>query len=116
MLGREEAREIVAVLVEEVVDPEEEVGALRKRPGAPLGEGSRRGGDCAIDVLDAREVDLAALFPGRGVEDSAFSSPTPRYRLPADPVVDQLQLRRHRCAHLRLLAVRESVPPSLRDS
>ena len=38
VLGREEAREVLAVLVEELVDAEEELGALRERPVAPRRE------------------------------------------------------------------------------
>ncbi len=100
VLGREQAREILAVLDEEVVDLEEEIGALRERPRAPVGGGGLRGGDRAVDLLDARERDLAGLLAGRGVVDRARSPRCPLHDLAADPVADRLQLGRHCRVHL----------------
>ena len=74
VLGGEEAREVVAVLVDELADAEEELGAARERERAPGGEGAPRGLDGGVDLLDGREVDGARLLAGRGVVDRAAAA------------------------------------------
>ena len=82
VLGREQAREVLAVLVEELVDAEHQVGALRERPLPPGGERRLRRGDRAVDLLDAREGDLARLLAGRRVVDRPRAAGAPRTASP----------------------------------
>ena len=77
VLGREEAREVVAVLVEELVDAEEELGALREREVAPRRMRVRRRRDRAVDLLDGGERDLAGLLARRRVVDRAVRPDSP---------------------------------------
>ena len=101
VLGRQEPGELLAMLVDELVDPEHEVRALRERPLPPLRERGLGGCDRAVDLLDRSEVHLSRLLAGRGVVDRPSPAARPPHALPADPVRDQLQLGRHRCAHPR---------------
>ena len=78
MLGREEPREVVAVLVDELVDAEEELGALREREVAPRRVRVRGGGDRAVDLVDGGERDLAGLLARRGVVDRSRPPGSPR--------------------------------------
>ncbi len=100
VLCRQEARDVVAVLVDELVDAEEELRALRERPVTPRRERLRRDADRAIQLLHRGEVDLARLLPRRRVVDGALATRLAPHVLSADPVADQLELRRHRCVHL----------------
>ena len=111
VLCRQEAREVVAVLVDELVDAEEELRALRERPVAPRRVGGRRRRDRAVELLDRREGDLARLLARRRVVDGAIPAGLAPDALSADPVADRLQLRRHRCVHVASLA-----PPARRRS
>ena len=82
MLRREQLRDVLAVLVDELADPEEELGAARQRQRAPGGERLLRGRDRLVDLLDRREVDLARLLAGRRVEDGAVAARRPLDGLP----------------------------------
>src|SRR5207237_4040085 len=88
VLGREELRDVLTVLVEQLADAEEELGAARERDRAPGLEGPRRGLDRAVDLLDAREVDLSGLRAGGRVVDGAAAAGLPLDPLPVDPVRD----------------------------
>ena len=89
VLEREQPRDVLAVRVEELPDPEEELGALRERERAPGGERGLRGLHRAVDLLDGREVDGARLLAGRRVVDRAAAARLAGDGLPADPVVDR---------------------------
>ena len=83
-------RDLLAPLVEELADREEELGALRERERAPRRERRLRGLDRAVDLLDRREVDRAGLLAGRRVVDGAGAPRLARVRGSGDPVVDRL--------------------------
>ena len=57
--------------VEELADPEEELGAARKRERAPGGERRLRGLDGGVDLLGARRSRPRPSGAGRRVEDGA---------------------------------------------
>ena len=94
VLGREQLRDVLAVLVEELADREEELGALRERQsrarrGTPPSPPATARSTSSTD----REVDLARLLARRRVVDGAAAARTsPATRLAADPVVDPLEL------------------------
>jgi hypothetical protein len=69
VLRRHDARQLGLALLEELADPEEDVGALRQRRGAPRGEGVEGRGDGRVHFLGRGEVDLVRLPAGRGIED-----------------------------------------------
>ena len=66
MLGGEDARDLLAALVDELADAEDELGATRQRHRAPGGERVARGRDGRVHLLDGREVDLARLHARAG--------------------------------------------------
>ncbi len=88
VLGREELREVLPVGVEELADPEEELGALRERHGAPRLPGLGAVPHRRVDLLDRGEVDSTRLEAERGVVDRAAATRRPVDPLPADPVRD----------------------------
>ena len=112
VLACEEARDVVAVLVEQRADAEEELGAARQRERAPGGEGGPRGRDRSVDLLGRREVDLG-LDSARGrVVDRARTARPARDDGSVDPVADPRELllvalpgRGRNFRHLRLLEV-----------
>src|SRR5581483_9092808 len=116
VLGGEDAGDVLAVLVDELPDAEEELGAAREGDGAPALERLLRSPDGRVDLLDAREVDRARLLAGCGVPDRAAPARGAFDRLPADPVVNGLDLRRReRLSHPALLeqgsASRDKIRP-----
>src|SRR5207249_3924595 len=64
VLRREHAGEVLAMVVDELADPEEELRAARQRNRSPGREGSLRRGDRGADLLDRGEVDLGGLPAG----------------------------------------------------
>ena len=92
VLGGDQPRELVAVLVDELADAEEELRALRERDRAPGREGRLRGRDGAVDLLDRREVDLGCLLAGGRVEDAAAAARLPGHGPAVDPVADPLHV------------------------
>src|SRR5436305_7868035 len=86
------------MLVNELADPEEDLGLARERDGTPGGEGLPCCLDGAIDLLDGREVDLAGLDTFGGVVDRAPATRRSPDGLPPDPVGDSLQLLRTLCS------------------
>ena len=88
VLGREDARNLLAAVVHELADPEHQLGPLRERGGAPRGERRLRGGDRGTDLLGRRQVDLAALLPERRVVDGSGAAGRSLDGLAADPVAD----------------------------
>ena len=91
VLGREEPRDVLAMLVDEIADAEEDRRALRERDGPPCSERFPRGLNSAIDLFGRREVDHAGLPAERRV----VHRPTPpRFALDAaaaDPMADPLE-------------------------
>ena len=87
MLEREQAREVLAVVVEEPADAEEELGAARERERAPVRERRLRRLHGAVDFLGAREVDGAGLDAERRVVDRARP---PRLSLVGPPPIQWL--------------------------
>src|SRR5205814_831057 len=78
--------------VQELADPEEKICAARERDGAPRLEGALRGLDGAVDLFDAREVDLAGLHAQRRVVDRPAPARLALDPLPVDPVRDPRNL------------------------
>src|SRR2546423_15199934 len=76
------------MLVDELADAEEELGAPRERDRAPGGEGTLRSLDGPVDLLDAGEVDLAGLDAGGRVVDGAVASRGSLYSRSVDPGAD----------------------------
>ena len=74
------------MVVEELADAEEELGAARERHAPPALERALRGLDGRVDLLDGREVDLAALLAGRRVVDGAAAPRRALDALAVDPV------------------------------
>ena len=87
LLGDQPA-DVLAVLVDRLADPEQDVGALAERGRAPADEGLLRDLDRGVDLVDAREVDLVGLLAGGGVEDGAAAARLPGHGLAADPVAE----------------------------
>ena len=83
--------DLVAMLLDQVADAEEDLRALADRGGAPAGESGLRGRDGRIDLLDRGEVDAARQAPGRGVVDGAAAAGRALDEGSADPVVDALR-------------------------
>ena len=68
VLRREHGGDLGAVLVEQVTEAEQDLGAARQRRPAPPRERLRRGRHRVVDLVDARETDLRLLLarsPGR---------------------------------------------------
>ena len=74
VLGRQQPGEVLAMLVEELADPEVDLGLARERGRAPGGERRLGGGDGAVDLLDGGEVDGAGLLARRGVPNGAAAA------------------------------------------
>ena len=78
VLGGQERGDVGPVLVDEVADPEQDLGPLRERRRPPGGERLRRGANGRVDLLGRREVDLAGQrvrSPGRRPGRSGRTSP-----------------------------------------
>jgi len=88
VLGSEQLREVLAMRVEELADPEEELGALRERHRTPPLPGLRGILYRRVDLLDRREVDRARLDAERRVVDGAAPPRRPLDSPPPDPVRD----------------------------
>ena len=83
VLERQEAREVVVVVVDELADAEEDLGAARERERAPPREGALRSPDGRVDLLDRGEVDLAGLDASCRVQDGAAAARPALYALPS---------------------------------
>src|SRR6185503_21359990 len=94
VLERQQAREVVAVRVEELSDAEEELGSAREGDGAPALEGALGRLDGRVDLLGRREVDLAALLAGGRVVDRAAATRRALDAPAVDPVRDPRDLAR----------------------
>src|SRR5205823_358363 len=94
VLGGEDLREVLAVLVHELPDAEEDLGAAGERDRAPGRERLLRGLDSLVDLLGAGKVDLTGLGSTRRVVDRAVSTRRSCGRCAADPMGDALDLAR----------------------
>jgi hypothetical protein len=73
-LARHQLREVLLLVDQELPEPEQDLAALRGRDEPPLLERRLRGGDCALDVLGARErkgADRVAVGGARRLESLA---------------------------------------------
>src|SRR5262249_40237672 len=91
--------DVAAMLVDQLADLEEQLGAARERDLAPGNERLLRRLDGGVDLLDRREVDRPRLLTGRGVPDGAAPPGRSLDALASDPVVDRLH--GGRCDRLR---------------
>ena len=66
VLGRQERGDVRPVLIDEVADPEHDLGALRERRRTPGGEGLGGSRDGRVDLLRRGEVDFASQPPVAG--------------------------------------------------
>src|SRR5204863_720763 len=84
VLARKELRDLLALLVEELADREEELRPLRQRQRAPGGERLLRGLNGLIDLVGGSEVDGARLLSRGRVEHRPGASRSADVRAPAD--------------------------------
>ena len=93
VLVREDLRDLLALRMHELANPEHDVRALRQRDRAPALERRLGSGHSLADLLDGREVDLAGLRPERRVVDRPAAPGLAGHALAADPVADPLHTR-----------------------
>jgi hypothetical protein len=98
VLGGQEAGDLGAMLVDEVADAEEDLGAPREGGGAPLREGFGGRSDGGVDLLDGGEVDLTREPAGGGLPDRPVPAGGSGHAPAADPMIDPLGARRRRLA------------------
>ena len=92
VLGGQDPGDLLATVVDELANPEQELGALRQRDGAPGGERRLRRLHGRIDLLHGGEVDLAGLASQRRVVDGPAAAGRAGHALAADPVGDAGEL------------------------
>ena len=83
MLGGQQRGQVLAMGLDQVPDPEQDLGPLRERRCAPGRERRCGRGDGSIDIVDRGEVDPTDDLPGRRIEDR--TRPTRCARHPARP-------------------------------
>src|SRR4029079_13530666 len=83
--------ELRLALVEQLSEPEQNVGAFGQRRGPPGGERVSSGSDGCVQLFGRGEVDLVGLLAGRRVEDGPGAAGLADHGLPTDPVTDALQ-------------------------
>ena len=88
VLGGQVRRELMAALVDEVPDLEQDVGPLAERRGAPAGKGGLGRGDGRADLVGRGEVDVPGQGPGGRVVDVALAAGGALDEPAADPVLD----------------------------
>ncbi len=88
MLPSQVRRDLLAVLFDQVADPEQDLGAAADGRGAPGGECSRSDRDGCVDLLDGGEVDLSRECTGGGVVDRAFPARGAGNTATSDPMAD----------------------------
>ncbi len=106
MLGGEVRRELLAVRLDQVPDPEHDLGALRERRRAPARERGLGRGDRGTDLLDRGEVDVLRQATGRRVVDRTLAAGRAGDAAPADPVADPTWCRGVRSDRARLCDLR----------
>jgi hypothetical protein len=79
-------RDLAPMRLDQVPDPEHDLGPLRQRRRAPAWEGGLCGGHRGVDLLDRGEVDLARDRAGRRVEHVAAAPGGTRHAPTVDPV------------------------------
>ena len=84
-------RDLLAMLLDQVSDAEEDLGALADAGGAPSRERLMGDLDGGIDLIGRCEVDLSRDLAGGRVVDRSAAATRARDPLPVDPVVDPLQ-------------------------
>ena len=92
VLVGEDARDLLAAIVDELADAEEDLRPLRERRGAPGGEGRGSGRNGRVHLLDGRERDLLRLLARGRVVDGPGAAGGARDARSADPVTDLRQL------------------------
>src|SRR5204863_5905348 len=88
VLGGDDRREVVDARSKQLAAPEEDAGARRQRCGPPGGGGLGSAAHRVVDLVAAREVDLAGLLAGRGVVDGAGATGAAGGRGAVGPVGD----------------------------
>jgi hypothetical protein len=76
------------MLFDQIADPEQDVGALAQRGGAPGRIGRLGLGDGGCQFVGRREVHVLRELPGRRIEDRTFAAGRARDGGAADPVTD----------------------------
>ena len=89
VLRGQEARDVLAMLVEQLAHAKQDLGAPPERRRPPRREGGLGDGDRLGDLLDGRKVDSAGLASGCGVVHGPVPVRLPCDRHSADPVVDR---------------------------
>ena len=88
VLGGQVRRELVAVRLDEVADPEHDLGPLRQRRRPPGREGRPGLGHGRPDLGRGGEIDVAGQPAGRGIVDRALPTRCAGDGPSADPVAD----------------------------
>ena len=97
VLGGQVGGELLAVGLDQVPDPEHDLGPLRDRGCAPGREGCLRGGDSGADLVCRGEVHVARDPTRGGVVDRAFTPRGPGDQPATDPVADPARCLRLCC-------------------
>jgi len=99
VLAHDEARELLAVPVEELAEGEHDLRALSERGAAPLARGPRRRTDGAVDERPVGEPDRDDDVAGRRLGDLARPRSGRVVRASVDPVAEGLSSGdRHPCS------------------
>ncbi len=94
VLARQERRDLLAMLVDQVPHPEQDLGPSADARRTPTWKGRLRGSNRRVDLLDRCEVDLSGRLARGGVIDGALAAARARHPGTVDPVIDPLQLGR----------------------
>ena len=112
VLARDDPREVVGVLLEEVAEREHDLRAARDGGLAPRSERGLRGGDGGVDVGGLGEHHLGLRLPGRGIPDDRGPRRAPVVSSPrSGDGSSWLQCGAHRRSQPPLVRCRESVCP-----
>ena len=88
VLGGQQRRDLLAVLLDQVPDAEHDLGPPRERRRAPGGERRLRRGDGRPHLLDRREVDVLGDRARGGVVDRTLATRGAGHDATVDPVAD----------------------------
>ena len=88
VLGGDGRRELLAVAVEQVAEPEQHLGPARQRRRPPAGERGLRRRHRGVELVGRGEIDHGCLLTGRGVVDRTVAARGSLDRATVDPVGD----------------------------
>ena len=116
VLARQERRDLLAMLVDQVPHPEQDLGPSADARRTPTWKGCLRGSNRRVDLLGGCEVDLSGRLARGRVIDGAPAAARARHSGTVDPVIDPLQLGRVALpGDRRLCDVRHDAPSCARS-